>query len=873
MAKVAPLDHTSLTVHDSQTADHGVLDAVPEKKSGPRQTEAADSATGARCCRRNRIREAVIRSGWFDLPFVAGVRRLLRGKVFTGVSVFALIFALFLNDIFVTAQVPDNTVLDAILTLVFALFLFELLALIVVDAMYLFSFFFWMDLIGTVWMVMDISYMAGVDATEPETIATRVEHNAIMIVGPLSRLIKALRLLPFAKPGANDGGDGKMTLTLWQKLHNVLSKRVAFLTICIAMFVPLLAIFMYPADDDSMEVWVKLLSMNAEYYSTASNAADSVAMADAEAWLVAETTRFSDFFSDLTYGPFAACYGETTNGEFSCSNDVDVGFASSFKEPRRKNSILEITMDNYQARFNLAVPKQRQAASNLGLVCFVILAMCVFGFMVSRKISEVALVPLERMLSAVRDRCQDIFKYTKDLNEEEEEVNIEESDYFEQSNEFAILEKVVDKLATIVKLATQEGPEKKEEMTENDIMVLNWIQSDQASKKQQQGATAEVDNRSEVASEDGEADPQGITAQQEISAAIKAALRTDDFNALEMTKEERINISLFLIAMNPHTQNWVRNNVPLQRLYRFIVLLEAKYQPNPFHNFSHGVDVAYSLSRFMELCECGSFVNDSMQFWLMVAAIGHDAAHPGVNNQFLIETSHELAVKYNDRAPLENLHCATLFQVVGEPDANIFAHLDKDTYKDMRKGIIHVILHTDMAKHFSMVNDLNLFYQMNSDAFDELAAARACSDSQANLQLVASMFLHGADIGNPMKPWKLAQELAHLCLDEFFDQGDQEKAAGIPVQMMNDRDKVNRPSSQIGFIEFVIAPMAEAMMTLFPPLEGLAENLRTNVGNWNRMWKEEFSPPPEEAAKTDARVQKVELKLSTALDRCKELMS
>lgn len=32
----------------------------------------------------------------------------------------------------------------------------------------------------------------------------------------------------------------------------------------------------------------------------------------------------------------------------------------------------------------------------------------------------------------------------------------------------------------------------------------------------------------------------------------------------------------------------------------------------------------------------------------------------GVNNQFLVETTHEVAVKYNDRSPLENMHCATL---------------------------------------------------------------------------------------------------------------------------------------------------------------------------------------------------------------------
>ena len=35
------------------------------------------------------------------------------------------------------------------------------------------------------------------------------------------------------------------------------------------------------------------------------------------------------------------------------------------------------------------------------------------------------------------------------------------------------------------------------------------------------------------------------------------------------------------------------------------------------------------------------------------------------------------------------------------------------------------------------------------------------------------------------------RRLAHLCVDEFFAQGDMEKEKGIPVQMLNDRDKVN----------------------------------------------------------------------------------
>ncbi|CAE8613287.1 unnamed protein product, partial [Polarella glacialis] len=85
--------------------------------------------------------------------------------------------------------------------------------------------------------------------------------------------------------------------------------------------------------------------------------------------------------------------------------------------------------------------------------------------------------------------------------------------------------------------------------------------------------------------------------------------------------------------------------------------------------------------------------------------------------------------------------------------------------------------------------------------------------------------LHTADIANPMKPWDLCEFLADRCLEEFFAQGDQEKALGIPVQMLNDRDKVNRPNSQVGFIEFVISPLAEKMVIILPELGYSALNV------------------------------------------------
>lgn len=89
----------------------------------------------------------------------------------------------------------------------------------------------------------------------------------------------------------------------------------------------------------------------------------------------------------------------------------------------------------------------------------------------------------------------------------------------------------------------------------------------------------------------------------------------------------------------------------IDQLYNFIIDLASVYHDeNPYHNFAHAVDVLQCL--FYMLCELGvlPFTNRSMKkkslpqsllrpkdvFALLIAAIGHDAAHPGVNNLFLV---------------------------------------------------------------------------------------------------------------------------------------------------------------------------------------------------------------------------------------------
>lgn len=88
------------------------------------------------------------------------------------------------------------------------------------------------------------------------------------------------------------------------------------------------------------------------------------------------------------------------------------------------------------------------------------------------------------------------------------------------------------------------------------------------------------------------------------------------------------------------------------------------------------------------------------------AAAIHDVDHPGLTNQYLINSSSELALMYNDESVLENHHLAVAFKLLQDDDCDIFVNLGKKPRQTLRKMVIDMVLATDMSKHMSLLADL-----------------------------------------------------------------------------------------------------------------------------------------------------------------------
>lgn len=66
--------------------------------------------------------------------------------------------------------------------------------------------------------------------------------------------------------------------------------------------------------------------------------------------------------------------------------------------------------------------------------------------------------------------------------------------------------------------------------------------------------------------------------------------------------------------------------------------------------------------------------------------------HLGVTNAFLVDTHHPLAITYNDKSVLENMHAATTFSVMARPGHDIFTAFAPDVKKRVRYGMFYAVL-------------------------------------------------------------------------------------------------------------------------------------------------------------------------------------
>uniref|UniRef100_A0A669E3W5 Phosphodiesterase n=1 Tax=Oreochromis niloticus TaxID=8128 RepID=A0A669E3W5_ORENI len=281
--------------------------------------------------------------------------------------------------------------------------------------------------------------------------------------------------------------------------------------------------------------------------------------------------------------------------------------------------------------------------------------------------------------------------------------------------------------------------------------------------------------------------------------------------------------------------------IPTDTFVTFMLTLESHYHSDvAYHNNLHAADVAQSTHILLSTPALDAVFTDLEILAAIFAAAIHDVDHPGVSNQFLINTNSELALMYNDESVLENHHLAVGFKLLQEENCDIFQNLTKKQRQTLRRMVIEMVLATDMSKHMSLLADLKTMVETKKVTSSGVLMLDNYTD---RMQVLRNM-VHCADLSNPTKPLDLYRQWTDRIMDEFFHQGDRERERGMEISPMCDKHTASVERTQVSFIDYIVHPLWETWADLVhPDAQDILDTLEDNRNWYQSMIPQSPSPP------------------------------
>ncbi|TQS35632.1 hypothetical protein Golomagni_03943 [Golovinomyces magnicellulatus] len=329
---------------------------------------------------------------------------------------------------------------------------------------------------------------------------------------------------------------------------------------------------------------------------------------------------------------------------------------------------------------------------------------------------------------------------------------------------------------------------------------------------------------------------------------ISAALDSWDFSAHDFTDDELLYAALQMlqhILRMPELELW---HLSTENLTVFLFASRSAYNAFvPYHNFRHVVDVLQAcfvflirLGRIPPYSDSHSVISSSSlsvlaesirpndALALLIAAIGHDVGHPGVNNAFLTSLNAPLTQLYNDRSVLETFHCAAYSQILRRYWPAAFRSAE------MRQLMINSILATDMGLHFDYMKRLAVF-QEDIRSSDSTNMSKTWSSGERRV-LACSLLIKCADISNVARKYDIASKWTIILTDECARQATMEKDLGIPSVLFAPpvREITQLGESQIGFMETFALPLFQEVSNNMPALSFCVRELQQNKSIWEK---------------------------------------
>lgn len=266
-------------------------------------------------------------------------------------------------------------------------------------------------------------------------------------------------------------------------------------------------------------------------------------------------------------------------------------------------------------------------------------------------------------------------------------------------------------------------------------------------------------------------------------------------------------------------------------LVQFVLTVRKNYRALPYHNWEHGFSVMNSIYSIIKNTSNG--FTDLEQLALLISGLTHDVDHRGKTNTFMKASESPLATLYGS-STMEQHHLRQTFQILQQEGHNILQHLSSEDYKKVLGHIKHCIIATDLANFFGKRQELDML----------ITGASFSWENESHREVIMDICMTAADLCAMYKPWETHVDLVLKLMEEFWQEGDQQKEMNMIVIPMMDRNKADQlPQCQVGFIVGICIPCYQLMEHVLPETKPMLMGLRDNLSQWRqdgifKQWKE-----------------------------------
>ncbi|XP_018572248.1 probable 3',5'-cyclic phosphodiesterase pde-5 isoform X2 [Anoplophora glabripennis] len=290
------------------------------------------------------------------------------------------------------------------------------------------------------------------------------------------------------------------------------------------------------------------------------------------------------------------------------------------------------------------------------------------------------------------------------------------------------------------------------------------------------------------------------------------------FNPFDLGDYEKAKCAIYmfwdLFGLNGFDQN---------TLLRFTLTVRKNYRRVPYHNWTHGFSVANSMYCIIKKSK-GLFKQIEC-LALYIGALCHDLDHRGKNNKFMLDIESPLAAIYST-STMEHHHFNQTVTILQQEGHNIFGKLSSSDYKQVLGLLKHCILATDLA----------VFFPNKTKLLQVLQARKFSWSNNEHRGLIQAIAMTGSDLSASAKPWDIQVETVKVIFEEFYQQGDAERAAGRkPIPMMDRYQPDQQPSSQVGFLTGICVPCYTLLYTLIPESKPMLDMCQENLERWRKI--------------------------------------